>query len=208
MKKILLLISLIIAIFIFSIIVLINNQRLLIKEAQLVQAMGKPLMAISLYERVLLNYVPFSPYNKKAIEGIERLCPNLTDKKHRLFCEETLRSSLYQIRSFYIPYKEKIKETEKRILILKTELYIEHNNPAERDYEKIYKDLKAMTEYEWYPSVFWSILVIISLLGWIASVIFIIHWGFKESVNRKLVFISVAGFIIFFSLWIISLYLA
>lgn len=206
--KMLKVVVLIIFIIVVIVATLLNNQRQIIREAQMVQAMGKPLMAISLYERVLLNYVPFSPYNGKAIGGIEKICLNLTDKKYKLFCEETLRSSLYQIRSFYIPYSEKIKETEKRIFLLKTELYVEHNNPPEREYEKIYTDLKNMMEYEWYPSVGWSILVVLSLPSWIAAVIFIICNGFKKSANRKSVFVSLAGFIIFFFIWIIGLYLA
>lgn len=184
------------------------NQRQLIKEAQIVQAMSKPLMAISLYERVLLNYVPLSPYNKKAVEGIEKLCPTLNDKKHRLFCEETLRSSLYQIRSFYMPYEEKIRETEKRILLLKTELFIEHNNPPQSYYEKIYQDLKAMMEHEWYPSVFWSIVVTVSLFLWIACLSFIIWKGFEKSLNKIRVLKGSVGFILFFSLWLLGLYLA
>lgn len=188
--------------------VLLSNQKQLIKEAQLVQIMGKPLMAISIYERVLLNYVPFSPYNKKAIEGMEKLCNSLTDKKYRLFCEETLRSSLYQIRSFYTPYEEKIKDTEKKILLLKTELYIEHNRPPENKYEEVYKEMKTMMEYDWYPSVFWSFVATISLFLWIGSLIFVIWKGFLKPENKKIIFTGFAGFVVFFTLWILGLYRA
>jgi len=204
----LLIVFLIVFIIITSLGVLLKNQRDLFREAELVQAMGKPLMAVSLYERVLLNYVPFSHYNKMAIERMEGLCKNLNDKKYKLFCEETLRSSLYQIRSIYIPYKEKIKETEKRILLLKTELYIEHNNPAQIDYEKIYKDLKAMMEYDWYPSVFWSLIATVSLILWILCIILTIWKGFAKQVNKRILISGTGGFILFFTLWIIGLYLA
>lgn len=208
MRKVLLVTALIFFIILSSAIVLIYNQKQLIKEAQLLQAMGKPLMTVSLYERVLLNYVPFSPYNKKAIEGIEKICPTLNDKKYRLYCEETLRSALYQIRGFSIPYGEKIKETEKKILLLKTELYIEHNQPPQDKYEKIYQDLKTMTEYEWYPSVGWSITPILSLLLWVGCLIFVIWKGFEKRLNRKAILIGLIGFILFFSVWLIGLYLA
>lgn len=203
-----LIVFLIFFIVITSLGVLLKNQRDLFREAELVQAMGKPLMAVSLYERVLLNYVPFSPYNKKAIERMENLCKNLNDKKYKLFCEETLKSSLYQIRNFCTPYHEKIKETEKRILLLKTELYIEHNNPPEKDYEKIYKDLKAMMEYDWYPSVFWSLIATVSLILWILCINFSIWKGFAKQVNKKILITGTGGFILFFTLWIIGLYMA
>lgn len=197
-------------IFIIVVIVatLLNNQRQIIKEAQLVHSMGKPLMAVSLYERVLLNYVPFSPYNKKAIEGIERICPNLNDKRYKLYCEETLRSSLYQIRGISKPYGEKIREAEKRILLLKTELYIEHNQPPQDKYEQIYQDLKNMTEFEWYPSIGWSIVVTFSLSLWISCIVFAIWKGFEKTLNKKAMLLGLIGFILFFSVWLIGLYLA
>jgi hypothetical protein len=204
----LLIVFLIVFIIITSLGVLLKNQRDLFREAELVQAMGRPLMAVSLYERVILNYVPFSPYNKKAIERMENLCKNLNDKKYKLFCEETLRSSLYQTRSFYFPYNEKIKETEKRILLLKTELYIEHNNPPEKDYERIYKDLKTMMEYDWYPSVFWSLIATVSLILWILCITFTIWKGFSKQINKRILISGTAGFILFFTLWLIGLYIA
>ncbi len=204
MKKLLIaiLVILIIVIPIFS---LLYNQKTLIREAQMVQIMGKPLMAVNLYERVLLNYVPFSPYNKKAIEGIENICISLTDKKYKLFCEETLRSSLYQIRSFYTPYNDKIREIDKRILLLKTELYIEQNRPPEDKFEAIYKDLKNMQEFDYNAQVSWSLIAVLSLLLWIGCLNFAIFSGFTKPVNKKNLQIGLAGFLIFFTLWIIGL---
>lgn len=179
--------------------VLTNNQKRLIREGDLLFVTGKPIMAISMYERALLNYVPFSPYNEKAIEKIQKTCQALTEKEHKLFCQETLRSALYQLRSFYVPYSETITKTEKDILITKLELYIQHNNPPPEKYQQIFKELKAITDYDPYPSVFWSFLVVLSLAGWIGSTVFLILKASKKA------FLS---FLVLFFLWILGLYLA
>lgn len=179
--------------------VLTNNQKRLIREGDLLFAMGKPLMAISMYERALLNYVPFSPYNEKAIEKIQKTCQGLTEKEHKLFCQETLRSALYQLRGFYVPYSETITKTEKDMLITKLELYIQHNNPPPEKYQQIFEELKAITGYDPYPSVFWSFLAVLSLAGWVGSVVFLILKASKKA------FLS---FLVFFFLWLLGLYLA
>jgi hypothetical protein len=179
--------------------VLTNNQKRLIREGDLLFAMGKPLMAISMYERALLNYVPFSPYNEKAVEKIKKTCQALTEKEHKLFCQETLRSALYQLRGFYVPYSETITKTEKDMLITKLELYIQHNNPPPEEYQQIFKELKAITDYDPYPSVFWSFLVVFSLAGWIGSAVFL-----TLKANKK----AFLSFLVFLFLWLLGLYLA
>ncbi|SNZ15015.1 hypothetical protein [Hydrogenobacter hydrogenophilus] len=182
-----------------AVFVLFQNQKRLIREGDALLVSGNPLMAISMYERTLLNYVPFSPYNQEAVEKIEKLCPKLKEKEHRLFCYETLRSAIYQIRGIYTPYSEKLQKLDKDIVLLKTELYIQNNLPPEDKYQQIYKDLKAMQDYDPYPSVFWSILVVLSLLGWIGSVVFMIYRSFR---------VGLLSFVVFFSLWVLSLYKA
>ncbi|ADO46025.1 conserved hypothetical protein [Hydrogenobacter thermophilus TK-6] len=188
------------ALLVSSVYVLISNQKRLITEGDMLLINGKPLMAISMYERALLNYLPFSPYNQKAIERIEKVCNSLLEKSHKLFCYETLRSSLYQLRGISVPYSEKIKPLEEKMLLTKMELYIEHNNPPQKDYQKIFKDLKSFTQYDPYPSTFWSLLVVLSLAGWVLSLSFAIIKGFKKA--------FLFAYVVFFCLWLVSLYMA
>lgn len=183
-----------------SVYVLINNQRHFLKEGDLLLAMGKPLMAVSMYERALLNYIPFSPYNAEAVKRIEKVCDKLNEKEHKLFCYETLRSSLYQLRGLYIPYGEKLRSLQDKILLIKLELYIERNNPQPDKYQVIYKDLKSMMDYDPYPSTFWSLVVVFSLLGWISAIIFVIRRGFSK--------LGLLFYLAFFFLWILGLYMA
>ncbi|QWK19156.1 MAG: hypothetical protein KNN13_06520 [Hydrogenobacter thermophilus] len=188
------------ALVVSSVYVLIKNQRHLLQEGDMLLLNGKPLMAISMYERVLLNYVPFSPYNQKAIERMEKVCHDLKEKPHKLFCYETLRSAIYQLRGLYTPYSEVIKPLEEKMLLTKMELYIEHNNPPQKDYERIFKDLRSFTQYDPYPSVFWSALALVSLAGWVFSIVMTIMKGFRKS--------FVLVYVVFFCLWLVSLYMA
>lgn len=166
--------------------------------------------AVRYYERALLSYVPLSSYNKEAIEGILERCKNFKDTEQKLYCYETLRSALYQIRSFYQPYKEEIKNIEPLIAELKTKQMIQwkYNNFSEKDYQRLYNHHIEILKYETSPSVLWSIISIFSLLAWIGSVFLIIIKGFNTPLNRKYLLIGFMSFVLFFSLWIIGLYIA
>lgn len=166
--------------------------------------------AVRYYERALLSYVPLSSYNKEAIEGILERCKNFKDTEQKLYCYETLRSALYQIRSFYQPYKEEIKNIEPLIAELKTKQMIQwkYNNFSEKDYQRLYNHHMEILKYETSPSVLWSIISIFSLLAWIGSVFLIIIKGFNTPLNRKYLLIGFMSFVLFFSLWIIGLYIA
>lgn len=164
--------------------------------------------AIRYYERALLSYVPFSPYNKEAITGILKICKNLTSTEQKLYCYESLRSSLYQIRSFYQPYKEEIKSIEPLIAELKAKQMIQwkYNNFSEKDYQNLYNYHIEILKYDASPSVLWSIISIFSLLAWISSVFLIIIRGYATPLNKKYLLIGLVNFILFFSLWLIGLY--
>ncbi|MEN2994318.1 MAG: hypothetical protein ABDH19_03085 [Thermodesulfovibrio sp.] len=181
------------------------TQRHLISQAEKAE---NPISAIRYYERTLLSYVPLSPYNKEAIEGIIDKCKKLSDLEQRLYCYETLRSALYQIRSFYQPYKEEIKNIEPLIAELKAKQMIQwkYNNFSEKDYEYLYNYHIEILKYDSSPSLVWSALSVFSLILWIFSVFLGIVKGFGFSLNKKYLIISFIGFILFFSLWIIGLY--
>jgi len=183
-----------------GVFVLLNNQKWFISQGDMLLMANKPISAVLMYERALLNYIPFSPYNKEAIEKMEKLCKGINDKEYKVFCYETLRSSLYQLRSFYTPFGEKIPEIDKNLYLLKTELYIEQNPSSANDYQKVYNDIKAMMDYDPVASPFWSLIIGLSLIGWISSII----WGIFRGFSLKIGLI----YGIFFGLWILGLFKA
>jgi hypothetical protein len=72
------------------------------------------------------------------------------------------------------------------------------------DYEKLYNVQMQVLNYDNKPSDFWSFIVVLSLIGWISSVLLFI-W--KANNTKQILFYSLM-FVAFFSLWIVSLYKA
>lgn len=204
MKKIILIFLLVIF---FLIIRALTAQHSFMEQAKKTQ---NPIDAIRSYERALLFYVPFSPSNKKAIEGILERCESLTESEQKIYCYETLRSSLYQIKSFYQPYKQEINRLNPVIAELKAKEMInwKYNNFSERDYQTLYDYHMEILKYDGHPSTFWSIVSVFSLVFWITSVIIIIFKGLTVPINKKYLLAGVTGYIIFFSLWLLGLYMA
>lgn len=204
MRKIILIV--ILSIFFLIIRALITQQGF-IGEAKKAQ---DPVKAVRYYERALLFYVPLSPYNKEAVEGILEKCKNMIESEQKLYCYETLRSSLYQIRSFYIPYREELEKLNSLIAELKTSEMInwKYNGFSQKHHQSIYNYHIEILKYDGSPSTFWSVISVFSLIGWIASVLFIILKGFKEPIRIKLLIGGIACFALFFFLWITGLLMA
>lgn len=159
------------------------------------------LSAIKSYEKVILSYVPFSPYNQKAVDGMINICKTLQKEDEKLYCYETLRSDLIQIRSFYQPFSNILNEITPEIAKLRTNQMIEweKNGYSESDFERLYKHQLNLLDYNNAPSNFWSFITVISLILWIISVAVAIY---------KNTLIGTAGFLLFFSLWILGLFMA
>lgn len=157
----------------------------------------KLIPAVDAYERVILAYIPFSSYNQEAIDKILLICDKL-NSYDKLYCYETLRSALFQIQSFYQPYGELKEKITNKIIDLRTDLYIA-DLKLENKKEEIHKVMEEITKKEFNPDKFWSFLVPICLLGWIFSIMAGIWY-------RKPYFYGLG--IVFFSLWLISLYMA
>ncbi|WP_028844831.1 hypothetical protein [Thermodesulfovibrio thiophilus] len=201
MKKIIILVLLIV--FLLSMRALLT-QKSFIERAQ---KTDNSIQAIRYYERVLLFYVPMSPYNKNAVNGILEKCEYVQDLEQKLYCYETLRTSLYQVRSFFIPYEDEIEKLNPLIAELRAKQMIQwkYNNFSDKDYQRLYNYHMEILKYDGSPSVFWSIIVIFSLIGWISSIIFLIFKGF---VNKKYLSLALTSYLIFFTLWILGLYMA
>ncbi|MBX0310426.1 MAG: hypothetical protein JHC31_01255, partial [Sulfurihydrogenibium sp.] len=80
----------------------------------------------------------------------------------------------------------------------------EFNNYTMADYEKLYNAQMQVLNYDNKPSDFWSFIVVLSLIGWISSVLLFV-W---KASNKKQILLYSLMFIAFFSLWIVSLYKA
>ncbi len=161
-------------------------------------------------EKVILLYLPFSPYNDKAVNGILEECFRFSQNDEKLYCFETLRSSLIQIKSFNQPYEDTINRINPIIAKLRSQEMInwDFNKYTNDEFKKFYEAQIKLLTYDNTPSTFWSVMVGLSLIGWISAQIFLIWKGIGENVNLLNTIIGLLSFIAFFSLWILGLYLA
>lgn len=162
---------------------------------------------VKAYERVILNHFPLSPYTKKAVNALLNECETLKENDEKLYCYETIRTSLIQIKSFYQPYSEVLEMIKPKIADLRAKEKIawKYNNLTMADYEKIYNEQMAILNYDNAPSMFWSFMTVFSLLGWIGSVIMVILKGLTKPVNRRIFIYGVLSYLLFFSLWLLGL---
>ncbi len=176
----------------------INIQREFYEKGVVYKNENRLILAIDSFEKVLLAYVPFSPYNIKSFNEIMKICKRL-DSYEKLYCLETLKTDIFQIQSFYQPFEEEKNKLTEEIILLRTNLYAEDFKISNlKDIEKLKDTMREITTKEFSPNKFWGFIVPVSLLGWISFTIAGIWFGKKYFI----------GAFAFFVLWIIALYMA
>src|SRR5712664_2832217 len=126
-------------------------------------------VAITHYERTIKWYTPLSRVVQNAVERLWQLGTEAEargDLSMALAAYQTLRSSLYAVQSFYIPYQSWIPKSEERIapLLAKTKI------GAEPRADKLVQDTTRFAmqlQRHVGPHLGWSILVEIGFLGWV-----------------------------------------
>lgn len=171
---------------------------------------SKSIERVKVYERVILNHFPLSPYTKKAVSALLNECETFNENDEKLYCYETLRTSLIQIRSFYQPYSDVLENLKPKIADLRAKEKIawRYNNLTMADYDRIYNEQMAILNYDNAPSMFWSFVTVFSLLGWIGSVIIVILKGFTKPINNRVLRYGILSYLFFFSLWLLGLWMA
>lgn len=82
--------------------------------------------ATTYYESAIHMYTPLSPFVEQSIERMKEIAQNFektNDYRWALITYENLRSAIYSVRSFYLPYSEVITLCDSKIseLVKKTE---------------------------------------------------------------------------------------
>ncbi len=163
---------------------------------------------VKAYERVILNHFPSSPYTERAIKELLLSCEKFPEEKEKLYCYETLRSSLIQIRSLHEPYSEILERINPKIANLRANLKNKLDQGDGKEYERNFHIQLEILSYDNAPSLFWSFVTVFSLLGWITSLIFIICRGFKKPINKRCIAFGGLSYLLFFLLWVLGLWLA
>jgi hypothetical protein len=166
--------------------------------------------AISHYTRSILWYTPFSKYVSISVAKLWQI-GNLAETQNNidlaLEAYESLRSSLYGVRSFYTPYQEWINKCNQKI----SSLVAAKGPTVQRDKDKSYAQRKTkylhLLEKDAAPDIVWSLILETGLIGWVGATIGFIFLAFSREGalhNRKALFWG-SLIIIFYLLWIIGM---
>ena len=170
---------------------------------------GEYKRAITHYERTIKWYTPLSSAVQRAVERLWQLGTEAEARGElslALEAYQTLRSSLYAVQSFYIPYQSWIPKSEARIapLLAKTKAGEEHNeDQLAQDTARFAMQLQRHVG----PHLGWSILLEIGFLGWVGATVCLIWYVVDETGNfaqrQGLLWGSLIAF--FFALWLIGM---
>jgi hypothetical protein len=170
---------------------------------------GEYKRAITHYERTIKWYTPLSTAVQRAVERLWQLGTEAEARGEislALEAYQTLRSSLYAVQSFYIPYQSWILKSEARIapLLAKTKAGEEHNeDQLAQDTARFAMQLQRHVG----PHLGWSILLEIGFLGWVGATVCLIWYIVDETGNfaqrQGLLWGSLIA--VFFALWLIGM---
>lgn len=156
--------------------------------------------AVMYLDRVLNAHIPFSPIEGKAKTHLLRLASDFEGEKEyevALLCYETVRTSRYLVRHFWVPDKVEIPFLNDKVASIKAQLLVKDG--IVKNFKEGYEQQMGIMNKDYSPSVFWSLITVAALLSYIG---FIVLWIFK----RKKIYI--AAFSLCFVVWVISLYIA
>lgn len=132
---------------------------------------GEPTEAIMHYERAIKWYTPLSPWVRLAVERLWHIgsaAEQHADLSVALQAYQALRSSLYAVQSFYLPYRHWISKSEAKIAAL-----MARTAPtAGQDSSNLAQDtaqFAQMLQRDTTPHLGWSILTEIGFLGWVGA---------------------------------------
>jgi len=165
--------------------------------------------AITHYERTIKWYTPFSKTVQRAVERLWQLGTEAETREDwplALEAYQSLRSSLYAVQSFYVPYQSWIPKSEEHIapLLAKTKI------GAEPRADKLVQDTTRFAmqlQRHVGPHLGWSILVEIGFLGWVGATVSLIWYVVDQDGNfaqrQGLLWGSLLA--VFFALWVVSM---
>ncbi len=180
------------------------------KTAEAAYAQADYLRAVTHYERAILWYLPFGGIVDRAAAQLWAIAESLEteDKPLALEAYRSLRSAFYATRSFYTPGQDWIHRANPKIASLMAEET--HYSEADRNKSLAQKTEEALAilERPMKPDPFWSIVLVIGFLGWVAGTLIFIWRAFREGgtqIIAKRGFLWGSLVVLSYALWIIGM---
>jgi len=170
------------------------------KTAETFLKENQTIRAITYFDRSLHWYAPLNPYverSAKRLWEIGERAEQEKDPRLALIAYESIRNGFYGASHLFRPGKDWIQRAESKIQTLSALRVKGEPAPAMKDPQ---------------PDVGWSVLVVLSFLGWIGSVLGFARWvlGKEERsggmMHRAVLWVGLA--ILFFALWILGMVFA
>ena len=165
--------------------------------------------AITFFDRSIHWYTPFNPYVHESAEHLWKISMDAQargDIRLALIAARTIRRGFVSARSFYLPGRDWIEKCDLRIYAL---LKIEQGKNDNLIEEKILKGSVFDDPQVRGPDIFWSIILLTGLLGWIGSAIAFLMSGFRASQENKVLNVSnfkwIALWAVCFAVWIVGM---
>lgn len=180
--------------------------------AEAAYAQDDPQAAMTHYERTIKWYTPFSTVVRRAVERLWQLGTEAEargDVALALEAYQTLRSSLYAVQSFYIPYHTWIPKCEERIAPLLAQVKSGPESDPDRLAQATARFAMQLQRHVG-PHLGWSLLVEIGFLGWVGATVGLI-WHIVDAQGK---FAPRRGalwgslLVLCFALWLIGMRLA
>jgi len=133
------------------------------------------------FRRAIQWYSPGNWYVRHSIEDLKESGKQSAarhDVGKALLAFRTIRNGLISIRHIYQPYDNELNEVNDQIAAL---MALQQKDVSDRPpeyWEKLYFEQLAK---ETAPSVFWSVIVLLSFFGWLFGVFMLIFKGFRKT---------------------------
>lgn len=164
----------------------------LLKEKKYVEA-------ITFFDRSMHWYTPYNPYVEKSAHRLWEIgvmAEKKGDVTLALIAYRTIRRGFYGTEGIYSPGKAWIEKSEAKIGSL-----VKHGGAARAG--ALQKRLVPP------PNIFWSVMVEVGLLGWLATMVILVIRLFKRDQGSRVKVASCMGWgvlsLCFFALWVIGL---
>jgi hypothetical protein len=182
------------------------------KEGEKYFEQNQLVSAITFFDRSIHWYTPYNPYVEKSANKLWEIGERGQrdgDIKLALIAFRAIRGGFYSARSFYTPGENWIRMSEQKIQELEE---IETAQRGLQGEEKMGAPVREKSQEVPGPNPGWSVVVVLSFLGWVGSLLAFIPCAFgakgegKGRLSRGGPWLGVAA--VFYILWIIAMFRA
>lgn len=165
---------------------------------------GRVMQAITYFDRAIHWYAPFNPYIERSAQMLWNLSETAEksgDYTLAYAALTSLKSGYAAAAGFFTPGREWLKRCEDRMDILSRRGTHEESRTTTRSHVG---EVQLQTVPP-HPSVFWTVVLEIGLLGWIGWIIWMISCVRRKGRALTTVLKWGAPLLLFYALWIIGM---